>query len=70
MPQFKLKKSYYKKATPEKMRKLGDSILLSAPVLQSSAMNLPLTDNQILWVNLGITFLTVAGKIWTNFYIE
>lgn len=70
MPQFKLKKSYYKAATPEKMRKLGDAILISGPVLQSATMSLPLTDQQMVWVNFAITIITLAGKIWTNFYAD
>ena len=70
MSQFKLKKSYYKSNTPEKMRKLGDAILISGPVLQSATMSLPLTDQQMVWVNFSITIITLAGKIWTNFYAD
>jgi hypothetical protein len=70
MAQFKLKKSYYKRNTPEKMRKLGDAIMISGPVLQSATMNLPLTDGQMIWINFGITIVTLGGKILTNFFAD
>lgn len=68
--EWKLKGEYYKKPTPIKMRKLGDSILIAGPLLQSAIMGLPLTETQKIWVNFSITISTLIGKLITNFFTE
>lgn len=70
MSKFKLKHSYYKASTPELFRKIGDSILIAGPILQTAIMELPITENAKIWINFGITILTVIGKIVTNFFVE
>jgi len=67
---FKLKHSYYKSATPEKMRKIGDAILIAGPILEGAVMQLPISDITKQWINFAITILTVGGKILTNFFAE
>lgn len=67
---FKLKHSYYKSATPEKMRKIGDAILIAGPILEGAVMQLPISDTTKQWVNFAITIITVGGKILTNFFAE
>ena len=67
---FKLKHSYYKASTPERMRKLGDSILIAGPIMQGAIMGLPVAENTKLWVAFGITCVTVLAKIVTNFFME
>lgn len=67
---FKLKHSYYKSATPEKMRKIGDAILIAGPILEGAVMQLPVSDTAKQWINFSITILTVGGKILTNFFAE
>jgi hypothetical protein len=70
MMQFKLKHSYYKASTPEKMRKLGDSIMIAGPVMQGAVMGLPITENTKLWIAFAITCTTVLAKVITNFFME
>jgi hypothetical protein len=68
--QFKLKHSYYKASTPERMRKLGDSIMIAGPVMQGAIMGLPITENTKLWIAFAITCSTVLCKVITNFFTE
>jgi hypothetical protein len=60
----------YKKPTPVKWRKIGDSILLATLALSPMVMQLPLSEHQIIWVNFGLQAFGVIGKVITNFFKE
>lgn len=64
-----LVKNYYA-PTPQKFRKIGDSILYLSVCLQPMTLTLPLTDNQRVWVNFAIGLTGVIGKTITNFFAE
>ena len=57
----------YAAPTPEKFRKLGDSLLLLTVGLQPLVTTLPLTEHQMLWVNFGLSAFGVVAKVLTNF---
>jgi hypothetical protein len=60
----------YKKATPAKWRKVGDSLLLLSLLLPPYITTLPITEHQIIWLNFGVQLFSVAGKVLTNFFSE
>lgn len=65
MANFKLKQSYYKKATPEKFRKLGDALLGVSTTITGYAI-----AEEYKWLALTSLILGVIGKFLTNFFAE
>jgi hypothetical protein len=59
---------HYWEPTPARLRKVGDSILWVSLALQPLTLTLPITDNQRLWINFGISGLGIAGKFITNLF--
>lgn len=61
---------HFYQATPVRMRKIGDTMLLGSASLSTMVMGLPLTDNQKLWLVFCLNALGVLGKMLTNFFKE
>lgn len=56
--------------TPVFIRKIGDSILYASLALQPLTLTLPITDNQRVWVNFGLSAAGILGKFITNLFKE
>lgn len=57
---------HYKKPTPIKWRKIGDYILLTSAFLSGNLPALPFNDNIKVWIGVGINFVGISLKFWTN----
>jgi len=62
-------KNYYA-PTPQKFRKIGDSVLFFAVAIQPLTLTLPVTDNTRLWIGFALSVAGVIGKTITNFFAE
>lgn len=60
-------KNYYA-PTPKRLRKLGDGILYASLALQPLTLTLPVTDNQRMWINFGLSTAGIFGKFITNLF--
>ena len=57
--------SNYKKATPDKWRKIGDSIMAVSVFIGTATVSIPHVDK---WIPLVSVVLGVVGKFLTNFF--
>jgi|688.fasta_scaffold1572690_2 hypothetical protein len=55
----------YKKPTPKKWRKLGDSIMAVSVFIGTATVSIPHVDK---WIPLASVILGVFGKFLTNFF--
>lgn len=58
----------YKAPTPDKWRKIGDSLLIISIGLDGIVATLPIPEKVKIWIMAIISVMGVAGKFLTNFY--
>lgn len=62
-------KNYYA-PTPQKFRKVGDSILFFCVGVTPIIASMPASETAKLWIVVGVSVLGVIGKTITNFFTE
>lgn len=60
----------YWSATPIRMRKIGDAILLGTATLSTLMMGAPFSDKTISVTVWALSVIGVVGKVITNFFKE
>ena len=63
-------KNSYWSATPLRMRKIGDAILLGTATLSTLMMGAPFSDHTISVTVWALSVVGVVGKVITNFFKE